>query len=697
MSCNAEQGVRIHLLSICAAAVLAVAIPAVAPLASAQNIDMDEIRAGELFRWGVEAFHEGFFGKAILSFEKALSLDPQSARTRFWLARAFYKSGLEEQALNEWRNLMESGQATSLLQNWIQFVSYGRAPAEELEQENRYVVSMEIDSTDYYPFKRPTSVRARPDGSFYIVAFGSNEVLQIDGNSRIERILNGGVEGFDHPYDILEVADGHLFVSEFSANRITKLAPSGARLLSFGGRGIAPGKLLGPQFLASDGDGYIYVSDYGNRRVSKYDYEGNFILSFGAETFRFDGFVEPTGVAVLGDHVFVADRHHRDIFRFDTSGNFLDSIAPGSVGSAAGGEPELRRPEALSAVDGTRLIVADADRVLEVDVGRRTVGVLGAIGGGSDTIMGATLGANRSLVAADFDASSFFFLSRMADLYTGYFVKVERVDSDRFPEIVVDVSVTDRQGRPVVGLKAGNFRLTELSTAVEQQELVSSMGRRGEPRVALLVEKSQEMSRSWSGVEEAVSGLFSVLGGGTGLKTLSAGREPVVDTTFGETRLRTLRALQRSGFFEDWSWGAGVRLAATELIPSRGRKAVVYLSRGGIGRRPYADMSLMELAQLLRNNHIVFHAVYLDGDRPHPDIEFLRESTGGRSFDFFSPRGIGDLRSVISEQAPPVYVLRYTSPSDSDFGRRYIPLEAGVNLRKRSGYDECGYYAPLEY
>ena len=52
------------------------------------------------------------------------------------------------------------------------------------------------------------------------------------------------------------------------------------------------------------------------------------------------------------------------------------------------------------------------------------------------------------------------------------------------------------------------------------------------------------------------------------------------------------------------------------------------------------------------------------------------------------------VRQVLGKTVP-LYSFRYTSRSFPEFGQRYIPVEVQVNLVRRSGRDELGYFAPL--
>ncbi len=225
---------KIAALAACLAAALAVTLPG-------QQLDLPGMRSEQQFRGGVQAYHRGFYGDSIVSLEKALSFKPSNALAQAWLGRALWKSGFEQEAVRSWERLENAGLGGGVIRDWIQTVKLRTGTARETPRIPRLAVSAELDGNlrGEYPLRRPTSVRPRADGSFYVAAFGSNEIVLMDANFRVRESLRGGLGGWDKPYDVLETADGTLFVSEYGGNRITKCNARGERLKSFGrtGRG----------------------------------------------------------------------------------------------------------------------------------------------------------------------------------------------------------------------------------------------------------------------------------------------------------------------------------------------------------------------------------------------------------------------------------------------------------------------------
>jgi len=54
---------------------------------SQDGIDMDQFNAEEELRFGVHAYHEGAYNKALLSFERSLTFKPEFQLAEEWLAR----------------------------------------------------------------------------------------------------------------------------------------------------------------------------------------------------------------------------------------------------------------------------------------------------------------------------------------------------------------------------------------------------------------------------------------------------------------------------------------------------------------------------------------------------------------------------------------------------------------------------------
>ncbi|MBN1834215.1 MAG: hypothetical protein JW820_00115 [Spirochaetales bacterium] len=665
---------------------LAIALAAAARLYS-QNIDMAEARAEEDFRWAVRAYHNGFYGDAILSLEKSLGFKPQRTLTRLWLGNALFKAGFVDAALREWRFVLEQEPGHAELNARVQGLSYRRGLGRELEPPSPFVVAHEIDGRlpEVYDLARPSAVHIRPDGSVLVVAFAGGEVVHMNINSGVRRLIKGGVGGFDRPFDCLEVTDAAsgqplLFVSEYGANRIVRTRLDGEELGRFGETGSGPGQLLGPQYLAADEQGYLYVSDWGNARVSKFDWAGNFVLSMG------QGAVlgSPSGVAVEGGHVYVADQGKGRIAVFDQSGNFVRAI----------GEGRLVKPEGLVFRDPDTLFVSDDTRIERYRVSAETWETVSDLRAEAGRLTHLAFSPNRELYATDFDRNRIFILSEMSALYSNLSVEIDRVDASRFPEITVEVSAAGRDGTPLVGLQGRNFVLTEGYAPVGNPRLVRANTDTAPLEVVLLVERSIAMKGFERDLAQAAEALHRELAQQGGLQLISAGERPRVVAPFGSTRLQVATAVRQPDWTPRWRLDLGLRMAASELVPRPHRKAVVYVATGALDQDAFSDYSLVEVADYLKNNAIPLYVLCF-GQEPAAELEFLCRESGGALYFYYAPAGLNPLFSGMRDYVGPRYTLRYLSRSDAMFGKNYIELRAEVILHRKSGRAAIGYYAPL--
>lgn len=652
---------------------------------------MAAVSAAEDFRSGVQAYNNGLFNRSIFYLEKSLSENPNDTQTKDWLARAYYRSGFLQNALGIWQNMIDTGKASVLLKSEVATIAARRGLGPELSQQSRFVVAHTIRGSypQYSIFLRPSAVTAMPNGSFYVASFASNEVMVLNANGALVRQIRPGLAGFNRPFDVLAPGNGYIYVSDYGSNQIVRCTPTGGQVMRFGSTGVGPGQLLGPEYLATDGKGYIYVTDVGNARVTKFDYNGKYILSFGGPTAGFAGLGTPSGVAVFDNKVYVADNTNNDIAVFDTSGNYLETIGAGI----------LQSPNGLSFDGNTgNLIISDKTRVLLYSTNTGSFSVIADLSGTAERIVKTVVDANGDLVAADFDASKIYVLAQYDQMYSGLAVQIDRVYSEKFPKVTLDVSVESRLGRPFVGLEGSNFTVTEGGYPVADPRLVYT-GMEAPANISLLIDHSAVMASHKQDIQNAATAILTALSGHGQAHIISAGEKPVVeagpDTPINQA---ALIAANNGNYTDRWRFDLGLRLATSELIPKQGKSAVIFVTQGNLGARPFGQYSPSELLQFMQVNGIRLYTIYVDPAAAiSRELQYLTDQSGGASYYLYQPAGIGGIVSDILKAADGTYVLQYTSHAQPDFGRAFIPVEVEAHLFSRSGRGQSGYFAPLQF
>jgi DNA-binding beta-propeller fold protein YncE len=167
------------------------------------------------------------------------------------------------------------------------------------------------------------------------------------------------------PRGLAVEAAGTLLVADTGNDRVQRFSPDGNLLDVIGEAGTGPGQVDEPVGVAVDPGGRIYAADAGNRRIQQFDADGTFLQELsgpeggfdtladvaiegnvlyavdagrglarieldtgsGTWTSPVDGpgrLVAPTGVAVRGGRVYVADMGSTSIVVFDEQGAFVE-------------------------------------------------------------------------------------------------------------------------------------------------------------------------------------------------------------------------------------------------------------------------------------------------------------------------------------------------------------------------------------
>ena len=648
----------------------------------------DKRVASEEFRRGVQAYYRGTFNEAILLFEKALSRLPEEPLILDWLGKAYYSSGVEGSALTQWEFAEASGYGGMLLKNKIEVLKENRSLTPYASDNIKYVENSSFNSKNgnVELFRQPFSIAAVSDGSFWMTAYGSNELLHFNVNGIILDRTKGPIQGFDRPFDVIELSDGNLLVSEFAADRLSLLDKNGSFIKSFGKRGRGNGEFIGPQFLAEDEYGNIYVCDFGNARIVVFSPAGEPLFTFGKKSGLFGGFTAPSGLAVVDGLVYAADAVKGTVYAFDTAGNFVQALLP---------ENSLKNIESLREWNGN-LVASAGNKAYLIDIAFSTLSELVSLGNTPSKMTAAVPDVNGNLLLVDHKNQSIEITSRINELAGGLFVLIKKVYSDNFPEVLVEVSVQNRDGKQIVGLTEGNFILTENHRPVADYSLTGSAYLNKTCDIAIVVERSPNSAKEKALIESAIKEIAEAMQGRGRISIISASDIPILEGKFSPMDLISLPNRIKGPVSSEWKFDLALRLAAGDLINAEQKRAVLFLNFSDPNSDNFKQYNLNDLASYMKNNNIRFYSINLKKGSPASEMSYLAKKTGGKALYVYAEKGLKPIIDDLISKPIGVYQLRYTSLMPTDFGRAFLPLEVEVQLLKRSGRDEIGYFAPLE-
>ena len=644
--------------------------------------------ASEEFRRGVQAYYRGTYNEAILLFEKALSYLPGEPLILDWLGKSYYSSGIEGAAISQWEYAVEAGYGGMLLKNKIEILKERKTLIPDSTDNLKYVeaASFRSKNGETELFRQPVSIAPISDGSFWMTAYGSNELLHFDVNGIILDRTKGHIQGFDRPFDVIRLHNGNLLVSEFAADRISLLDKNGKFLKSFGKTGGSNGELMGPQFLAEDEYANIYVCDFGNARIVVFSPDGEALFTFGQKGGLFPGFIAPAGLAIIDGLVYVADAIKGAVYTFDTSGNYIQALLP---------ENSLKKIESIRAWNGN-LIAAAGKKVYLIDTAFSSISELAGLGNAPSKVTAAVPGINGDLLLVDHKNQTVEITSRINELAGGLFVEIKKVHSDNFPQVILEVSVRNRDGREIVGLNENNFIVTEEHRIAANYSLEGAAYLNTACEVAVVVERSPNTIKEKQTIEAAITEIAAAMQGRGNISIISAASLPVLEGKFSAEDLQMLPNRINAPPAVQWKFDSALRLAAGSLVNAEQKRAVIFLSLSELTSDNFKQYSLNDLASFMFNNNIRFYAVNLKKGTAIPEAAYLAKKTGGQVFYVYAEKGLKPIIADLLEKPVGTYKLSYSSSLQTDFGRAFLPVEVEVRLLNRSGRDEIGYFAPLE-
>ena len=659
------------------------------------RVPEDRIRSGnegfasEEFRRGVQAYYKGAFNEAIVQFEKALAYLPDDNLILDWLGKAYYKAGLEGSALSYWNNASENGYGGLLLENKIEIVRERRVTGDSTDKLMRFSEAGAFpgEFQGNLIFSGPVSVQPNYDGTMWVAAYNTNELVLLNQNGKVINRVEGPVNGFDRPSDIIRLQNGKLLVSENAGDRLALLDEKGHFERYIASKGRSNGQVVGPLYLAQDYFERIYVTDYGNRRVDVFDKDGQPLFFFGGANGDFAGLKGPTGIAIADEQVFVADDQRQSIYEFDRAGNFIrELVEPGT----------FKKPEALKYKNGS-LIVCDSNRVVSVDSDSGALFEYVRTGNAPARVTAACPDVNGNLIVTDYTANEVYVMSKVQDLVGGLFVQIEQIDASKFPNVTVELRVENRHRQPVVGLQEENFYLTENMRPVSKLKMLGAASNNTDADITIIIDRSVSTAIHGAEIESSVKEVAASMNGRGLLRIVSAGAIPAVEyvgkpDALGDFSLAALKTKATDSAACDLA----MRLACNDLINAAKKRGIILITAGSDNSLSFDKYNLAELSCYMNNNSIFFSVIQLDQGSLGDELSYVAESTCGDIYYVFRPQGLSYVVKDMIELPQGIYQLSYTSAMSTNFGTNYLPLEAEVYLLNRSGRDETGYFAPLQ-
>ncbi|HUF23475.1 MAG TPA: VWA domain-containing protein [Vicinamibacterales bacterium] len=253
-------------------------------------------------------------------------------------------------------------------------------------------------------------------------------------------------------------------------------------------------------------------------------------------------------------------------------------------------------------------------------------------------------------------------------------------------QVEIYASVTDDTGRPVEGLTAADFVVTE--DGVAQQISVFAEGN-FPLAAAVAVDASFSMAGERLAVAKSAARLFlgELQPADQAMLMAIVGTADVI-APLSTDRAAQFRALDGLSVWGTTSLHDAVIDAIGELQPANGRRALVLLSDGD---DRYSEASAEDVLALARRSDVMIYPVALGRAMP-PLFSDLAELSGGRAYHQRDARELPATLRAIAAELRRQYLIGYTPTRPfTATGRAWRDIEVrargdGLTVRARDGY-----------
>ena len=266
-----------------------------------------------------------------------------------------------------------------------------------------------------------------------------------------------------------------------------------------------------------------------------------------------------------------------------------------------------------------------------------------------------------------------------------------RVDTNL---VLIPVSINDPRGRPVAGLEAENFRITDN----KEPQTISAFSMEDEPvALGLVFDTSSSMKPYLAGARRAAALFVATANQGDQFLLVEFDSTPRISVPLTEDLAHIKYELTFTQSRGSTAMIDAVYMAMHEIKKStKQRKALILVSDGGDNNSRY---SAGELRTVLQESEVLVYSVaMLGGDDSNPGLmRSIAEETGGRMF--VANSGLPNIAATISLDLRNRYVLGYVPTNtlrDGLYHKVDLELLPPKGLPKLRAYWRRGYYAPPE-
>ncbi|HBD96024.1 MAG: hypothetical protein A2015_16625 [Spirochaetes bacterium GWF1_31_7] len=651
------------------------------PLGLSQEYSMD------YFELGIRALHASRYELAISEFIKSLSYKDNNSYSRLYLGEAYKKGGYEKNALYTWNTLMSMGYESRFLKSRVSYLYNRRGMLSDIYIDKNFVIRTELkgyyERDSFTSFLNPSQLAVDKNNKYFIASFTTGSVIEMDTNLQIVRTIITANPPLGKPFGVAVATDGDILVSDFQNDRIVKINRYNIVTQTIGFKGIGEGGLLGPQYLTTDEYGNIFVVDSGNVRINKYSKDGIALFSIGRSgTGKLEA---PAGMYYSDGELMVADKKRDEIVVYDESGNYLRSFGNGY----------LKTPYDITRDKIGRYIIVCEKEVWIYEPDSGLWYVMDAVGSRLNKGVSVISDYEDNIILSDYNRSTVYVLSLERRRYNNMYVNVEKVISNKYPDIHLFVRAEKDDMTVPVGITDNNITVFENNKIAA----VAGMGYtdllNDTSDISIIYDNNRTMLQYNNEFKTILNKWMHSIKGKTSVSLTQANEGiSIIDKPLGSTRLELLDAIDtiRASTFTDK--GDMFKKVSYDMIDRFSKKNIIFVTNGEETGNDFNLFKIEDVIQFALHNDIKIFVVAFKEGRLSSIYKNMADRTGGDYFVAYKRKDLKDLFTRIETTRSNYLVVSYVSNSLSRFGREPVRVEVEINYSGMKGLGDTIYFPP---
>lgn len=655
------------------------------------KLDLDYEYSMEYFQKGIRAYHNTQYEYAITNFLKSLSYKEDNDKSRYFLGESYRKAGYNENALFAWNSLLAMGYNDRGLKNRISYIYNKRGMLNNILIDKEFILREDIkgfyDDKSFLLFIKPTQITVDKNNHYFITSFLTGNIVELDSNLQFVRNYLAIYPKIEKPYGIAVDKEGFLYVSDFKNDMILKINSMNMVENKIGFKGIGKGALLGPKNIIFDDEENLYVSDSGNKRVSKFKKNGEFLFNFGAEDSGEGELKSPSGLYYNEMKIYVADRDNDRIVVFDTNGNFLTSF----------GNERLDKPYDITRDSIGRFLILCKDKVWVYEKENELWYVIDNIGNRLKRGHSIVTDKENNILITDFDSSRLFVLSLEKQRYSNLNVNIERVYSNKFPDVHLALTIENDEGKNPIGLTTKNIQVYENGKYISLTGMGWTEEKNKNNDILVIYDKSKTMNKYTKDLKAVMNNWLINAGDRTNVGLMSVFDDnPIIENELGSTRLSILDSIDYKKGADFTDKGAAIKYGIYHILPRFSKKSIILVTDGNSTGNDFEKFKVEDCVEFAINNDIKIYVVSFGDGALTPIYKYISKKTKADYYRVYQRDDLQNLFKRIEESRGSELIISFISRSNSRFGDEPINVQVETNYNGIKGIGKTIYYPGRE-